>query len=142
MAGTRIIVDDRSAMRRIGKLLKEMGNLEPVFADFGEYMVNEIQERFDDESGPDGTGWDDLKPATWRRKKIPKVLTETSRLRDSIAYKAERRRVRIGTNVVYAAIHQLGGTAGRGAKIPARPFLGVNSRDLTELEDIMKDYLE
>lgn len=142
MAGTRVIVDDRSAMRRIGKLLKEMWNLEPVFADFGEYMVNEIQERFDDESGPDGTGWDDLKPATWRRKKIPKVLTETSRLRDSIAYRAERRRVRIGTNVVYAAIHQLGGTAGRGAKIPARPFLGVNSRDLTELEDIMKDYLE
>lgn len=141
MAGTQLIIDASGAHRRLGELLDQLGDLEPVFADFGEYMVNEIQERFDDESGPDGTGWADLKPATWRRKKIPKILTETRRLRDSIIYKAEPRKLRIGTNVIYGAIHQLGGTAGRGAKIPARPYLGVSSKNLEELEASLEDYL-
>jgi hypothetical protein len=41
----------------------------------------------------------------------------------------------VGTNVVYAAIHQMGGQAGRGGrvKIPARPFLMVQDEDWREI---------
>lgn len=51
--------------------------------------------------------------------------------------------VEVGTNVVYAAIHQLGGKAGRKDKrvtIPARPILGVSREDRTELLAIFGDH--
>lgn len=50
-----------------------------------------------------------------------------------------------GTNVVYAAIHQFGGAAGRKDRrvtIPARPFLGVSNEDRTELLAIINDHLQ
>ncbi len=46
--------------------------------------------------------------------------------------------------MIYAAIHQFGGRAGRGhaAKIPARPFLVVQDDDLEEIKEIILDYLK
>ena len=43
-----------------------------------------------------------------------------------------------------AAIHQLGGKAGRGhaVTIPARPFLGVTEQDTTYIGEKAQDYLE
>lgn len=61
--------------------------------------------------------------------------------------------VEVGTNVVYAAIQQFGGLAGRGhsrsarsgaesggAYIPAHPYLGVSREDRTELLAIFGDH--
>lgn len=53
--------------------------------------------------------------------------------------------VEIGTNVIYGAIHQFGGAAGRKDRrvtIPARPFLGVSNEDSTELLAIENDHLQ
>ncbi len=56
------------------------------------------------------------------------VLTSrTGRLRGSITHRVDRAGLRawIGTNVIYARIHELSGRAGRGRAsfIPARPYL-------------------
>jgi len=72
-----------------------------------------------------------------------KILTLSSRLRKSIHYQATEDSVVIGTDAVYAAIHQFGGKAGRGRKvsIPARPYLGISDADRSEAVRIIKEHL-
>jgi phage gpG-like protein len=76
-------------------------------------------------------------------------LLDTGTLRNSITRVLEGRgAVIVGTNWGAgsiengAAIHQLGGRAGRGksVRIPARPFLGVSDNDRSEILDILRDY--
>ena len=49
----------------------------------------------------------------------------------------------IGSNKVYAAIHQLGGQAGKNKKttIPARPYLKLTDDNLEEILEQTKRYL-
>ena len=50
----------------------------------------------------------------------------------------------IGSNLEYAAIHQLGGQAGKNKKvtIPPRPYLQLNNSDIEELLGIISKYLD
>ena len=50
----------------------------------------------------------------------------------------------IGSNKVYAAIHQLGGQASKNKKvtIPARPYLKLTDDNLEEILEQTKRYLE
>ena len=50
----------------------------------------------------------------------------------------------IGSNFDYAAIHQLGGQAGKGLKteIPARPYLQLTDDDFAEIIDETTDFLK
>lgn len=41
------------------------------------------------------------------------------------------------SKVPWAGIHQYGGTAGHGAKIPARPFLWFSQKFLKQAKEIM-----
>ena len=49
----------------------------------------------------------------------------------------------IGSNLEYAAIHPLGGQAGRNKKvrITARPYLKLIDNELNEILDIVKKHL-
>ena len=49
----------------------------------------------------------------------------------------------VGTNKVYAAIHQFGGPAGRKekVKIPARAYLTLGDDAVEEIKDSFKNYL-
>lgn len=49
----------------------------------------------------------------------------------------------IGSNLEYAAIHQLGGQAGRNKKvtIPARPYLKLTDNDYNEILETITKYL-
>jgi phage virion morphogenesis protein len=51
--------------------------------------------------------------------------------------------VEIGSNEVYAAIHNFGGNAGRGhaAKIPQRQFLGLSPSDEKAILGVVDDFL-
>jgi len=71
------------------------------------------------------------------------TLIDTGRLRNSITSRAYGDRVEIGTKVVYAAIHQFGGKAGRGRKvtIPARPYLMVQDEDWPQIRVKIIDYI-
>ena len=50
----------------------------------------------------------------------------------------------IGSNLEYAAIHQLGGQAGRNkaVEIPARPYLFLTDSDYDEIKHEIKNYLK
>lgn len=97
-------------------------------------MRNSTLQRFARAVGPDGTPWKSSKrvEAAKRAKKRRKTLVATGDLRRSIATQAWSDYAAVGTNLVYARIHQLGGEAGPKARrvtIPARPFLGLSAED-------------
>ena len=109
----------------------------------GRYLVASALRRFESERAPDGTPW--LKSAR-AVAEGNRTLTDTGQLRRSIAHVVNDggRAVEVGTNVVYAAIHQFGGLArkGRRARIPARPYLGIDERDRDAIARIVSRVLE
>ena len=72
-------------------------------------------------------------------------LVDTENLMNSITSYYDNNVAEVGTNEPYAAIHQLGGKAGRGRKvdIPARPFLVLTPQDEDDiLEDVQAYFSE
>ena len=150
MLDITIKIDGADAIRnRLREIASRAGNLSPIMKAIGDRVVAQTRERF--KSGgpaPDGTPW--KPPATPNPKRV-RTLTVSGHLAGSIRYQLkDKNSVRIGTNRVYAAIHQLGGkTAPRvirpvrkralktpfglfakinhpGSNIPARPYLGLS----------------
>ena len=109
----------------------------------GRHLVASTLRRFETERAPDGSPW--LKSAR-AIAEGNRTLTDTGRLRRSIAHVVGDggHTVEVGSNVVYAAIHQLGGRAGKGrqARIPARPYLGIDERDRDAIARIVTRALE
>lgn len=143
MAGVTITVDQSSIDHVFTALTQAADDLAPAMRAIGEYLITATQDRFDLQQDPQGNAWTPLSTSTKERKRLDKILTESSRLRDSISYQANSTEVRVGTNAIYAAIHQLGGEAGRNhaVTIPARPYLGLSTTDLDHITEIVRDYL-
>ena len=113
MAGAYI--DDGGLMRKLGHLVHLGEDMTSPMRDAGEYFLRRTDERFDREQGPGGAPWAPLAAATRKKKRHPKILTESARLRGSFSYRAEPDGLLFGTSVIYAAIHQFGGSIERGA---------------------------
>jgi phage virion morphogenesis protein len=100
----------------------------------GAYMLGSIDRTFR-EGGSPAASWKPWAPSTVKRfgKKAAgrKILIGSGRLKNSVTYRSKGNTVRIGSNLVYAAIHQMGGKAGRNraATIPARPYLVFRPED-------------
>ena len=71
-----------------------------------------------------------------------KPLTDTGALRNSFSTLYDNDTAIAGTNMVYAAIHNFGGKAGRGRKVtvPQREFLKLTPEDEQSLADTVQDY--
>ncbi len=159
-------MDDLGTRSLLKRIIYGARDMTPAMKAIGEYMIRRTQERFSREEDPEGKRWKKHSPITlplaWRRKgkrtytksgKVTKgfsryvaarkILTASHQLRMSITYKESPDKVVVGTNKVYAAIHQFGGKAGRGRKvnIPARPVLGINDDDRAEAVRILKEYM-
>jgi len=146
MPDITIRIDDKPVLDALNRLSRKMGDLSPVLRVIGEELVKSTESRFNSQGpAPDGARWAALSPATLKRKKHSKILTELGYLRGSIhSQMIGTHAVAVGTNSVYGAIHQLGGTAGRGRKvrIPARPYLGISPEDSGRIAGIVERYLE
>jgi phage gpG-like protein len=172
MAGVKVTytVIGEQALQALTRLDLNTRNLMPVMRDFAAYMVGSVQRNFDAQGRPGK--WAPLKLGTmstfqmsrasfWNKARKDGgrslsvagrtalagrlILTDTSRLRNSIHFKGFARSVEGYTNVKYAAIQHFGGQIGaiknrvkkalfwpglahpvKNAKrgvIPARPFL-------------------
>jgi phage virion morphogenesis protein len=143
MTGVSITIDDkelRDALGRLGSL-----SLAAPMKSAGVHLVQSTQRRFEAGTTPEGVAWQPLSAATLARKKGPGILREDGMaggLMGSITMRAGEDQVEIGSNKVYARIHQLGGKAGKGlaATIPARPYLGLSDADRTEILGIFRDF--
>jgi phage virion morphogenesis protein len=147
MVGLILKVDDSEIQEYLTQLQSKVQNLEPAYKIIGEYMILAIIDRYDKEITAEGQPWAALSAATIKQKqrkgKIQKILQQDGDLRRTIIYQTSPTQLEIGTNRIYAAIHQFGGQAGRGKKvtIQARPFLGISEADKSEIVKICQDFL-
>lgn len=118
MPDIKITVQDRQVNKALSDLAGKVKDLSPVMKIIGEYMLRSTEDRFNRQGpAPDGTPWAALAASTLRRKRHAKTLTESGHLRGSIRYQLQGpSAVAIGTNRIYAAIHQLGGTIVQAAR--------------------------
>ena len=80
-----------------------------------------------------------------KQKKWPgQILQVSGQLVSSISTQYGDESAVIGSNLDYAAIHQLGGQAGENKKveIPARPYLKLTDDDFNEILDATEHYLK
>jgi phage virion morphogenesis protein len=144
MAGTHLQVDTRGIerlARRIGKLASaQRGELLDAI---GFEVENQTRRRISDEKrAPDGTPWPDWSPRyAQTRHGGHSLLQGEDDLLDSIQYLVRGDQVEVGSNLVYAAIHQFGG-AEVGMPIPARPYLGVSPENEADILAVVEDYLD
>ncbi len=143
MSGVSIQVDAKGLPEisaSLRKLAARTRDLTPFFENAGASLVASSLDRFEKGVSPDDTAWT---PSHRAAAHGGKTLVDTGRLRSSVTYLAAPDRVTVGTNVVYAAIQQFGGAAGRGrqAILPARPYIGLSPDDRTELSALIQDHL-
>lgn len=163
MAGVALKILTAAAVQRLRGMEERGENLSGVLRSFGAYMEGSIQKNFD--AGGRPVKWAPLaagtkliwlkRRKTWRTQKgnLSKIgraaasgripLTDTARLRRSIRATVLANGVMLGTNLIYAAIHQFGGQAGRGKKvsIPARPYLLFQDEDVQYFGRLLNGYL-
>ena len=167
-----VTVDDRAVLAALTQLMERTSNLQPVLQVIGEDIMERAKTRFETSTGPDGQRWQPNAASTVlqaiarmgdearlkngslssRAQKSlagKKVLVDTGALARQFHVSADANSVTIGNSMIYAAIHQFGGKAGRGRNvdIPARPFLPVTAAgeltpdDRREVLEVLEDFL-
>lgn len=112
-----------------------------LLTEIGEYMVGEVQDNFDQQRLFDGSPMPQSQAAIDR---VGKTLIDRHRLYDSYVYQLDADGVAIGSNLVYARIHHLGGETGRkGARftMTPRPVLGVGPEQDRHIRSLIMEEL-
>lgn len=133
--------------RRTGERMALMRNVSGI-------MLDEVEENFAQQGRP---RWADLQSVQIRRGAGYKILQSTGRLAASISRSFDATSASVGTNLVYARIHQFGGKTRAhviraknkkalytpfgprksvqhpGSNIPARPFLSVTASGMQKI---------
>ena len=142
-----IEIEDAEIRRKLDELIRRGGDLSPALLEIGEVLLNSTRERFQTEAGPDGQRWEENSLVTLATKTNPKILSESGLLGGTIAPQLidGGRAVSVGSNRVYAAMMQFGGTRRDWphlwGDIPARTFLGFSDQDREDVLDVLRDYL-
>jgi phage virion morphogenesis protein len=152
-------VEDQPLRDALAQLRRRLDDLTPAMSVIGRIVRASVVRNFEAGGRP---RW----PVSVRaRREGGMTLINSARLMRSVTAQASRDSVAVGTNVAYAAIHQFGGRTGPrviepkkkkalrtpygifrrvrhpGSKIPARPFLAVQTEDWTEIAAAVNDYL-
>jgi phage virion morphogenesis protein len=152
------LTGSEETLKVLGAVIARTDDKRGLFDNIGAGLVVSTQDRFEKESDPEGNPW----PESLRKKLMGgRTLTESSRLVSSITHEATDDMVAVGTNVIYAAIHQTGGTIkaktptglrfrapGNGGwvtkqsvEMPQRAFLGLDDEDEKMIEEEAADWL-
>ena len=142
-----IKIDNKEVLTRLQELASRGENLRPLMKNIAGIMATATEDNFKDEGRPDK--WIDLSETRKKqRQKIGKypgqILQVSGQLASSVSTAYDDNSAVIGSNLAYAAIHQLGGQAGKNKKttIPARPYLKLTDDNfeeiLTETEKFLK----
>ncbi|WP_316200408.1 MULTISPECIES: phage virion morphogenesis protein [unclassified Bradyrhizobium] len=116
MTGALLRVDLSGQAQALGVIADAIGRLSnplPMFEDIGMALVTSTHHRFDLSRAPDGSPWP---PSLRVIQGGGKTLILSWRLYRSITFQASPTQVEVGTNVIYAAIHQFGGDTDQGAR--------------------------
>ncbi len=165
MTGARITAtfNDGGLSKGLRRAQAVMHNTTAMMATIAVGMRANTQKRFDHGVDPQGRTWAPLNSAYAATKSssggILIGLGMRGGLMGSLSIDASPNTATVGTNKVYGAIHQFGGTIRpRNAKalvfrlgahfvrvkavtIPARPYLGFSTADQTTAEDAIDSYV-
>lgn len=119
----------------LNKVAEKTANRAPLMRSLAGTMESAVLQNFESGGRPKWKGIE-------HRQGTP--LVDTENLMSSITSFYDNDSALVGTNVIYAAIHQFGGKAGRGLSvtIPARPFLQLTEQDELDLIDDIQDYFK
>jgi phage virion morphogenesis protein len=166
----RIEVEDKAVRAVLTRLHAHMRDMRPFLKNAGEILVEGTHERFESMTDPEGHPWKALSPgyAAAKKRNRSRILTLSGQLGGTIRYQLSGSdTVLVGSNKIYAAIHQLGGTIrvpemrpknkkalywpgaahpvrkvrGHDVHMPARAYLGVGERDRVRLLECAEHYL-
>ena len=121
-------------IRQLRHIRRELGDPRDALREMGRDAVSHTLMAFRRSTDPWGHRWLPLRPATIRRRRgrSSRPLLDTGRLRSSFGYHVSGRRLVIGSDVKYAALHQFGGGGSaitdairRRGRVPARPMLPI-----------------
>ena len=156
-----IKIDDKGVNELLTALQHRLTDLSPVMKHIAGIMEDAVKKNFKEEGRPK---W---KPSGRADKRGGKTLQDTGLLAASITSSSDANTAAVGTNRIYAAIHQFGGKtsahkirprdkkalfwpgAGHpvmevnhpGSVIPARPFLSLTDGDVEEIKRAISEYL-
>jgi phage virion morphogenesis protein len=142
MTGVTLKIEAELAAKALANLTPDQ--MEAMVYGIGQLVEDQTKVRIADEkAGPDGEAW-----APWSKRyaaslaKANRVTARSLLLGDpnllpSIQNYTKGLEAVVGSNMVYAAIHQFGG---RG--IPARPYLGLSGENRKDIEALVIDTLK
>jgi phage virion morphogenesis protein len=151
-----ITVDDAEVSAALAAAAARLDDLTGLMDQIGKSLVTSTRARFERQAGPDGVPWARSRRAA---EQGGQTLVNRGLLRDLITHRPARDSVEVGTSVPYAAVHQFGATitakTGRGLRfkigeawvtvksvtIPARPYLGLDGDDRTEILALAADWM-
>lgn len=142
-----IKLDNKEVESRLLDLAKRSENLRPLMKNIAGIFAYSTEENFKEEGRPDK--WTDLAESTKKQRTKTghypgQILQVSGQLASSISTYYDNDSAVIGSNLDYAAIHQLGGQAGKNQSvtIPARPYLHLLDQDFNEILQITTDYIK
>lgn len=108
----------QAALERLRLSLPLGGDMSPAMRGMARVLKTGAQMRFRSAKGPDGDAWVKSRRAA---EEGGQTLSLSRRLRNSITTSATATTASVGSNVVYAAIHQFGGVI----RAKKGPFLAI-----------------
>ncbi len=159
----RFTLDDRELAAQVDGMIARGSDLGEPLDDIGQDMVSISLRAFEESRTPEGVPWQPSAAATREGRKTLIDRGQRGGLMGSLSYIVGPDGVTYGTNMVYAAIHQTGGTiqtphARRAAEqnagtgfgqafaeqvivLPSRAFVGASDTDQQRWADTIGDYV-
>ena len=132
---------------RIRALAHGLQDNRPMFDSLGAELVSQAQKRIEEKGpAPDGVPWEPWKPKYAKtRHANQSLLRGEGDLLASLMHAVGRDYVEAGSNLVYAALQQLGGTPDMppGPRaVEGRAYLGVSREGGRDLEAVVRQFVD
>ncbi|MFN3371643.1 MAG: phage virion morphogenesis protein [Sphingomonadaceae bacterium] len=151
----RLEISEDGLTAGLDRMIAAVTDWTPAMTAIAGLMESHTRLRFETGEGPDGQAWT---PSQRVLAEGGRTLVDTGALLSSIAAMSDSTSAAVGTNLVYAAVHQKGGRlrprAGSGKRalktpfgpraavnMPARPFLGFGRAEREDIPKILADHV-
>src|SRR5574344_1807258 len=122
-----IRIDNKAVEEALLKVASKCEDMKPLMKNIAGIMADAVEENFEQEGRPDK--WQALAESTIKKRKKTKhwpgkILQVEGQLATSVTTQYDNKSAVIGSNLAYAARHQLGAKAGKGKRVasPARHY--------------------
>ena len=141
-----IRLEDKELQSYLDQLVERTSDLRPLMKNIAGILEDSVEEDFQQQGRPK---WEGLAKSTIEQRVKKgywpgKILQMRGELAASITSSYDENFAIVGTNKVYAAIHQFGGKADRGkkAEVPARPYLMLEETDFIQIKNAINRHLK